>query len=559
MSDNRIIPIQMQEIPTDTFISYNPTINKENKTELIPLSNSNEPENYNIDENNSTINNIYDSNGNLVQKEVYDASGNIYKIIKFHGGVIQEVEYFYDVDGNLFSKREINYDSNGNIIKIASYDANNNPYKERITYSYDINGNLSERVEYDTNSNLIREQEIYNYDDNGVLYLTNVYNYSANGNLVSEEKSYYSNGSIYEKSKYIYNINEELERVEEYDSNGNLSQTVKYNYDVNGNLIQKELHIINSNRIRIDKYNYDTNGDLIVHEVNLKGELYSKKETYDANDNLIQREIYDSNSNLSRIETYDSNGELIQNENYTAELIENGTLRTVHLEDMDIYLDSVSEQKQDDIRKKCSINNDVAINSVATVYINNQELHFYWLGDVDYEIFISDVETYSKAFANFPENVQELISSHLDGYYIGKPEYRTRDIFEKNAPKDYSAFYNSASNYIYINGEWLATYIAANHEMGHAIDDFLGPPILSNLFFGGPSSSVELNNLYKEYKITIQALPEVGYQSIYFPEGMPNSCEFFAEAITQYINNPEELQTLIPELYDYVDELFSNI
>ena len=88
--------------------------------------------------------------------------------------------------------------------------------------------------------------------------------------------------------------------------------------------------------------------------------------------------------------------------------------------------------------------------------------------------------------------------------------------------------------------------------MGHIIDYLVGIESYSSL------SDEILLELYEKNKKSIQELGD-GYNSSGYPEGLPNALEFFAQLSAVYFFNPEELQILLPECYNYIRDFYNNL
>lgn len=214
------------------------------------------------------------------------------------------------------------------------------------------------------------------------------------------------------------------------------------------------------------------------------------------------------------------------------------------------FIEEHDENAKQKVRDYGSINDNVNVKGYARVSGNGLDTKFYWLGSgTKLDTFIENILVYTDAFDKFPPNVKDLLMNYgFNGFYIGTP----RDANMSNSyigNYGYAAFYSPNDKIIFINSDSRQTAFVANHEMGHAIDNAIGKISLSDAVI----------DLFEKYKITLQDLTGIGYDNTRFPEGFPTSTEFLAEAINQYINNGEELELLIPEIYDYVENLFNSI
>lgn len=81
------------------------------------------------------------------------------------------------------------------------------------------------------------------------------------------------------------------------------------------------------------------------------------------------------------------------------------------------------------------------------------------------------------------------------------------------------------------------------HEMSHIIQSSL------------EIDEIKLENLYEEYKDVLPTLDESCYNEKNY-DTTPNSNEFFADSVINYYLNPIELERYLPEVYNFIDEIF---
>ena len=128
------------------------------------------------------------------------------------------------------------------------------------------------------------------------------------------------------------------------------------------------------------------------------------------------------------------------------------------------------------------------------------------------------------------------------GYYIYLPtDYQTYD-YEK---KEY-IYEDAELNEYYEEGYSYSNGIAY-HEMGHVIKSINEDKKIFD--------SKRNYELYEKYGEKLSQLSSSRYSSK-FAEFAPNSDEFFADACTNYYMKPDELKSNIPELYEYLNNMY---
>ena len=143
---------------------------------------------------------------------------------------------------------ENNFDSFGNRIKDQEYDAEGNLIK---TYTYYNTGKQRNKLELaDENGKLIRTIEyVYNedglldydqsYDGKGNPEKRFAYSYDDEGK-VREDYSYFGS-DFHMKFTYTYNYKGEVERNFRFDSTSNLQEISYYTYDKEGNVVLEKV------------------------------------------------------------------------------------------------------------------------------------------------------------------------------------------------------------------------------------------------------------------------------------------------------------------------------
>lgn len=169
----------------------------------------------------------------------------------------------------------------------------------------------------------------------------------------------------------------------------------------------------------------------------------------------------------------------------------------------------------------------------------------YWIGDTtSYDDFIINSRYVFEALDSYPENViSYLNNSMFDGFIYGSRDDITFPLLSWDA-------FASGSDYVYFNSNVDLEIVF--HELGHIIDNLFGNGVYNS------SNDETLMELYEEYKQSIQPLGEA-YNSVGYPEGIPNVKEFFAQLSAVYFINGVELQRLLPECYDYIKNFYDNL
>ena len=295
-----------------------------------------------------------------------------------------------------------------------------------------------------------------------------------------------------------------------------------------------------------EKYMFDmTNNSINLHDYCDANGLNPLRRVVDFNYNDIVR-IIDSHSGFISIET--SDGFVY---NYR---LENGQYVISSININNNYLQFHSDVTEEDYEYVKNLLGNywvdgTTINGYTTHTVstpNGSRIYkVYWIGSTTtYDQFINGSLNAFKSIDNYPQNVLNFInSSEFEGFIYGSKD----DIQFKNS--GWNAF-ACGTKYIYFN-------VSSNpellfHEMGHIIDYLVGIESYSSL------SDEILLELYEKNKKSIQELGD-GYNSSGYPEGLPNALEFFAQLSAVYFFNPEELQILLPECYNYIRDFYNNL
>ncbi len=200
---NQYIVIGDEMDPTSLRFSWS-QLSTASQKDLLSYTGPNRKEHEYTSKNIAKVNYSYDKKSNLTKKSVYNTAGDI----------IDKEIYTYNGDN-----QKIAYYKYGEKGKISSME----------TFTYDGNRRLSESSGLDAGGKLI-SRLVYKYDDAGSL---------------AEELWYNSDGAVNGTTKFSYNTqNQKTEEIKfrgedekegntdyVYDANGNISEIVKYNAD----------------------------------------------------------------------------------------------------------------------------------------------------------------------------------------------------------------------------------------------------------------------------------------------------------------------------------------
>lgn len=254
--------------------------------------------------------NNYDEN-KLIKKTRYESNGsinylNIYKYDADEKLIFVEV---YDRNGNLINKEVFEYNNEGLLIGEFTLNSDDEINSEKYSYFYDQNKNLIRVVQigrngkirsieindisYDTN---VRKLKIQNTRLDSSLSGLGVHNftYSQDGFLEKEEILYYSG----EKKNINYNSDGKIVRTEEIDSNSSMRAWFEYVYDKGGYATLEMSFNSTTNETYYHEYVniYDENGRIILRtrEYNDRGRDVGYRDNYlydnEGNNILINRE-----------------------------------------------------------------------------------------------------------------------------------------------------------------------------------------------------------------------------------------------------------------------------
>ena len=216
---------------------------------------------------------------------------------------------------------------------------------------------------------------------------------------------------------------------------------------------------------------------------------------------------------------------------------------------------TISEEEQEKLRREFSLEEGIPISGYSVININGQDIKVYWIGDdVYFKDFQKNIKIIEEQISNYPPNALDKVfnSGDFKGVLVGTKRSPTY--------KDEYAAFAHLDEYIYMDVDSydFNKKSTVYHEFAHILDSTL---------YGGnghyTEHEQEILDLYDEYKMSLQEIPELscnGYcNRNQYPDGVPNVKEFFATIVELYFSRPEELEALLPELYDYVDNIFKSI
>ncbi len=216
----------------------------------------------------------------------------------------------------------------------------------------------------------------------------------------------------------------------------------------------------------------------------------------------------------------------------------------------------LSESREKSIRDGGYISEGIPIRGYATIDINGQKFDVNWVGDdVDFETFKNNLNNIKEGLKEYPSNVLKYIknNSNFKGFYVGT--FDSLDDYDRTADASTIAF-AYRNEYIYVNVDHPSSLTTDTivHEMTHILNWSIGK---GNIRF--TDFDIPINLLFLIYKQMIQQILLTGYPPEGYPDGVPDSSEFFSQAVAAYVEYPEELEALMPELYVYIDFVLNNL
>ena len=118
--------------------------------------------------------NKYDGNGNLIEFNEYEASGERIKQISYDFNKESlKTEEVKHQKGNFIYRKNYHYDKDGNLVEIQKEESDDNIYISQ-TFNYNEKNKLTKEMWYDTMADKY-SHKMFDYDDDGVLQEVEVY------------------------------------------------------------------------------------------------------------------------------------------------------------------------------------------------------------------------------------------------------------------------------------------------------------------------------------------------------------------------------------------------
>ena len=235
--------------------------------------------------------------------------------------------------------------------------------------------------------------------------------------------------------------------------------------------------------------------------------------------------------------------------NYTID--SNDVLQKIEYSDDIILQCGLSNEQKSQIRGLINLDDNIEIIGYQTINIDGKNVNFYVTGDTSlYQIYDASLNI-QKSINSLPDYTKNLFLNNPDfkGFFIGSLEESPY----RGSPDSENGFvtlaYAHGSKYIFLNNNIKRCVKIDNieHEMGHTIDHILD----SNYSYS--ENSFGFKFLYEMYKKPIiDAFGSLGGYGGY--EEMPDEAEFFAKAVAIYLNRPDDLKILMPDLYKSIDK-----
>jgi RHS repeat-associated protein len=218
----------------------------------------------------------YDGHGRLVRtinpsgeksRIKYDPAGNIIATISANNydetnDSGPEISYEYDANNRLVNVK----DTDGNIIQRMLYDADGNVVKEMDAEGYlsgtDDNSRYGTLYSYNLSGWLMEEKVPLKKENDTVYYQITRYTYDKNGQLLTEKSSQEyipvdGEPSVWNTITYSYDKNGNVKTLT--DTSGGL---VEYSYDALGRIVQENI-LMEGTKYIITGYEYDNCGNMV--------------------------------------------------------------------------------------------------------------------------------------------------------------------------------------------------------------------------------------------------------------------------------------------------------
>ena len=248
------------------------------------------------------------------------------------------------------------------------------------------------------------------------------------------------------------------------------------------------------------------------------------------------------------------NGSVVYKDKTTQKLV-----RTVLPRGYEVYYDFNEDDKKD-WREFIGLDDNDEIIGYSLIEVNGHSFPIVYTGNTSFVQMNATAYCVDHGLQKFPEEaLEKLENSDFGGYVVGD----STNVLGRNAlGLDGSGVAGLASGnrFVYLNSscmsmnnEGVRSMGTACHETGHIIDFENGE---EEYGFHLTENDEEFATIYEDNKKTFQQAfdDDLGYNSKSYPDGIPNKLELYAEAVKIYCTKKEELETLFPELYEYVDK-----
>ena len=227
-------------------------------------------------------------------------------------------------------------------------------------------------------------------------------------------------------------------------------------------------------------------------------------------------------------------------DDYTLEKIELSNGIVIHM--------NISDNMKKIAKEEGPINDDVDIKGYANIEVNGESVPVYWVDDISssFEVFKKHVQNVKDAFDKIPNNVKDKILEGYDfkGFYVG-------GYYSQHENPGYFNGFAHDNEYVYIE-TCGANYETIIHEIGHILDFSIGN---GTSYYS--SRDYRAEKYYRKYKDSMKEL--IPDNSGYHRTGPINDKEFFACLFEMYLERPDEVSQLFPELYDYMDNIVKSV
>ena len=273
----------------------------------------------------------------------------------------------------------------------------------------------------------------------------------------------------------------------------------------------------------------------------------------DLNDVFAQNGIQESNLiNINNINVENDNSLFISSIDGLYRFDSEG--RIIYYSDGEtttVYNYNPTEEEKKELYDLYGMDPSTPVNFIATTTIRGHEIKYYSAGEqADNSAAVAPIH-YSKQYSKYSDETLSKLDENFFGIIICPWENASNPECENKAGAYAQIYYDDSFIYIPSNVNFNSAYYSINtptHEMAHILQDIA---IENNTF-----DTEGLETLFNEYKDEMSDMPWSSYtDSTGFTES-PNSVEFFADASTNYFQDPETLQRYMPELYEFMEDFY---